>query len=355
MLTKLPARTFVPGTPGNPGRPEQTVCTPASGGATGSWVTKCTTINVFIGWNNGPATWDNPGPFPKAVYIPQTTCRTEWVPAPGRPAPPPAPVCTTYPAVPAVQAIPPRVEVTPIFDWNAGANSADEIEGDARVVFTMLQCVAAIVGFTTDREAVGSPDRMSHAFVFTTSPTGQALAQVREGAQVRTAALPYVPDETEFQIRRIGNAVTYLRDGAILYTSRAPIDAGMLSVGCSVYATGDRVPSNGAAPPPPAECVPVEFGWVGFGSTIMFLPNPAVPSWWESLPIGATATIVYAAGNVTFYVEKYQAGAQGMRMLSAPPNAYDDFPFNTPVDCILTVDSSGFTACLTMTWAGAWA
>lgn len=85
MLTKGALLTFVPGTPEIPFRPAETVCTtppPSGGGQTpvGEWVTVCDTINVLLGWDYGPATWDNPGPFPKAVYTSAVVCRTVWRP-----------------------------------------------------------------------------------------------------------------------------------------------------------------------------------------------------------------------------------------------------------------------------------
>lgn len=242
MLTKLAEAVFVPGVTGQPALPQRVVCTSApSQPAGGSWQTVCTATQIFVGWNNGPATFDNPGPFPKPVYVDTgIVCRTQWVPAPVRPQPPPPQQCYTIPAQPFIPSSPPRIDSVPVFAWNAGANSVVERAGNVRLAFTMGEVLGVIVGLTQDREAVGSPDRMSHGFVFTMSANGRPMAQVREGARVVTAAEVYVPGETLFEVLRTGSTVLYRRDGAVIYTSRRPSD-GIVSVGCAIYATGDRV------------------------------------------------------------------------------------------------------------------
>ena len=243
MLTKQADRVFVPGTPGQPALPQRQVCTstpaPPAGG---SWQTVCTTTQLFVGWDNGPATFDNPGPFPKPVYINTgVVCRTQWVPAPVKPQPPPPQQCETLPAQPFIPATPARIDTVPVFAWNSGANSEQQQDGNCRVEFTMPQAVGAIVGFTQDRDSVESPDRMTHAFAFTTAQSGAALVQVREGARVLTSARTYTPEATLFEIRRAGGAVTYWVDGEIVYRSRVQSE-GTVSVGCALYATGDRAP-----------------------------------------------------------------------------------------------------------------
>lgn len=85
MLTKLPRRTYRPAVPGQPYLPARTVCTPGAPPGPppqpgGSWVTVCTNVQLLIGWNNGPASWNNPGPFPQPVYVNAMTCRSVWRP-----------------------------------------------------------------------------------------------------------------------------------------------------------------------------------------------------------------------------------------------------------------------------------
>lgn len=242
MLTKLPTQVFVPGSPAVAARPAQTVCVPVAGQPQGYWRRVCSAVQLFVGWNNGPASFDNPGPFPKPVYIDGgVVCRSEWVPAPVTPHPPQPPVCTFYPEVIGRPAVPGRVDNIVDQAWNAGANSVQELDGDVRVRFTTPAAIGSIIGFTGDREAITDPDRITHGFAFTLQQSGAALAHVREGSRVRTAALQFAPGQTEFEIRRAGGAVLYLVDDLVIYRSREP-SVGPVSVGCALYASGDRAP-----------------------------------------------------------------------------------------------------------------
>lgn len=85
MLTKPANVTYNMGQAYIPPRAEREVCPPAPPEPPphrpGRWVTECTTVTVLIGWDYGPATWNNPGPFPKPVYINGgQTCRRVWRP-----------------------------------------------------------------------------------------------------------------------------------------------------------------------------------------------------------------------------------------------------------------------------------
>lgn len=86
MLLKVPRQEFVPGTPEIPAVPEQTICPPEPPPGyippptgNGHWETQCTTIQMLLGWDYGPASHDNPGPFPKPIYGYALTCRSVWV------------------------------------------------------------------------------------------------------------------------------------------------------------------------------------------------------------------------------------------------------------------------------------
>lgn len=86
MLTK-PARTVVhAGQSFAPPREAREVCPPPrpdgpSPNRPGRWVTECTTVTLLVGWDNGPASPTNPGPFPKPIYVSGgTTCRRVWRP-----------------------------------------------------------------------------------------------------------------------------------------------------------------------------------------------------------------------------------------------------------------------------------
>lgn len=86
MLLKVPLYIFVPGVPEVPGVPAHEECPadpppgyvpPPTG--TGYWETRCETVSVFIGWDYGPPSFDNPGPFPRAIYSFAQVCRSVWV------------------------------------------------------------------------------------------------------------------------------------------------------------------------------------------------------------------------------------------------------------------------------------
>lgn len=89
MLTKLPQLVFIPGTPEIPHSDAWDECRqpPPGGGGNpgdggydgGGWRVVCTPVSIFLGWDYGPATSWNPGPFPKAIYQSYQVCRTEWV------------------------------------------------------------------------------------------------------------------------------------------------------------------------------------------------------------------------------------------------------------------------------------
>ncbi len=85
MLTKPPATVLHFGQPYIAPRAAREVCPPAPPepppNRPGRWVTECTTVTVLIGWDNGPASPGNPGPFPKPIYISGgQTCRRVWRP-----------------------------------------------------------------------------------------------------------------------------------------------------------------------------------------------------------------------------------------------------------------------------------
>lgn len=87
MLKKLAVALFYPGVAEIPYRPEETVCDPEPPGdlepdVPGNWVLVCEASSVFVGYDYGPPTFDNPGPFPIAIYMPgPVVCRNVWVPA----------------------------------------------------------------------------------------------------------------------------------------------------------------------------------------------------------------------------------------------------------------------------------
>lgn len=161
----------------------------------------------------------------------------------GLPSDDPTQECYQVPAVPGSPAIPARIDIIPTFAWDSGANSTDMLAGDASLRFTMNKVVGVVLGFMDDpedREDVLAYARMSHAFFFNQTPAGAMRVQVMESGVLKGQKIAY-SNVTEFEIRRVGEAVTYRIDGELFYASRAPNDSDPLSVGVALYGTGDQV------------------------------------------------------------------------------------------------------------------
>ena len=226
MLTKLANIEYVPAVPEVPPRPAYTQC--VGGPGPGHWETVCDEVCAPVG--------EDPYSGGTIYHCWPVFCRSEWVVT----GPPTPVVCTDYPEQPHVPGVPSRVEVTPYMEWNAGANSIAELDGDVRVAFTQGRVVGCLVGFTDDRAVVANVDRYSHAFYFFQTAGGQPRFRVREGAGNVLGEVPYVAGDM-FEIRRVGGQVQYLHNGTRIRRSPAA-SVGALSVGTALYATGDAAP-----------------------------------------------------------------------------------------------------------------
>lgn len=246
-LSKLPQTTFTPGTPEVPARPARTVCVPSE--ASGTWVWTCRRIDYVPGQSIAippggeliVVYGDEIDPITGELIVVDTyirVCGSEWVPS-GRT--PTAPVCTDYPATPYQPAVPARYESTPTFEWNAGANSITELDGDVVVTVTgQNAAVGIVVGLADDRELPqGQYERISHGFYFHTNTSGHLLYDIIESGSIRTGGGTYT-STTVFELLRVGGVVTYLVDGALRRTSSTS-SSGVVFVGTSLYATGDTI------------------------------------------------------------------------------------------------------------------
>ena len=148
--------------------------------------------------------------------------------------------CVVLPAITGVTAVPAHVQVTPVYDWGAGANSVVTLDGDVHVSCDMDVVIGVIWGFTQAREANPTKERITHGFYFSQS-NNQPQYQVMEAGKALTQPVTYVALTDLFDIRRIGPTVTYLVNDVAVFTSRAPL-VGEVSVGSALYATGDGVP-----------------------------------------------------------------------------------------------------------------
>ena len=146
--------------------------------------------------------------------------------------------CVVCDALAAIPYTPPSATTLPGIGWNAGADSADTIDGDLHLVFTMGQVVGAICGFKSARTIVGSPVAINYGFGFFAAESLLIFYIVENGYTVFDGA-PYSPGDT-FEIRRQGQFVTYWQNDTRIYTSTRP-SYGPLFVSACEYVAGDTI------------------------------------------------------------------------------------------------------------------
>lgn len=255
MLSKLPrvehspGSPYVPAVPPVPYSPARTVCGPEQ---RDSWTEyECSNSKVYFESNSSigipwGATVVRFGEDDGGPYAIIQVCRTVTKYGPPKP-----PVCVDYPEQPAVPgtparpAVPPSTRVTPLFGWDAGANSETIIEGPSRLWFEQPAVIGAVIGYTTDRAAVPAVDRYAHAFYFYQTNSGQPRFALREFSRVFAADTPYAPGDA-FEIKVAGGRADYLHNGELFRRSSTRL-AGELSIGTTLYASGDEVPSSTSA------------------------------------------------------------------------------------------------------------
>jgi len=147
--------------------------------------------------------------------------------------------CIDCPALPAEPAVPETMELLGAYDWDAGANSIATHEGAQRVAFTAPAGVAGMsIGFKPSRAVQYRPETQTHAFYFF-HVGALDFVSVRElGAQVLSPRARDAGDT--FEIRRIGNVVTYRINDAVVHTSAAR-SHGTLLVNACLFGPGDSV------------------------------------------------------------------------------------------------------------------
>lgn len=241
MLSKPPTFEFFPEIPGRAYQPASRYCTPNS--QTGSWVYSCRRVD--FNWRSGNSGIRIP-PNGQVIYVTNDAgkitdayfliCTSTWVPNPGAPLPP---TCYDYPEVPAIQHVPARFEETPVADWNAGAHSVKELDGDCAVRFNIPQAVGVIVGFATNRALLPERERIHHGLYFHLTAAGRRRVSVIERGRALSQQYEYDADD-RMEIHRVGTTVHYYRGEDLLYTSARP-SIGTLFVASSVYASGDLI------------------------------------------------------------------------------------------------------------------
>lgn len=148
--------------------------------------------------------------------------------------------CVEIPAIPEIPEVPARIEYAPTLQWDAGANSVDELDGDLHVVFDQAYAVGCVIGLTASRDDVGTYERMSHAFYFHATAAGQYRVAVMEAGKTVASPQPHHVS-SYYEIRRVGGTVSYLVNDAVVYQSRVA-SVGPVLVGSALYATGDSAP-----------------------------------------------------------------------------------------------------------------
>ena len=147
--------------------------------------------------------------------------------------------CLVTPARPAIAYQPARIEQRAVTGWNAGANSIDQLDGDLHVVFAMPMGVAGVVlGLKGSRRKQTVPELIEHGFYFQ-SLGGTNLVQIIERGVAKSTNAARAANDT-FEIRRVGGAVTYLKNNVRIYSSSQP-SRGPLVVNTCLYASGDAV------------------------------------------------------------------------------------------------------------------
>ena len=159
--------------------------------------------------------------------------------------------CWTIPADPGQQYVPPRVDMSANAGWNAGAHSVKRLEGDVSLRFHMRKPSGVVLGLVSDRADPTDRTRITHGFIFTTGADALPRAQVYEAGKQLTSPVVYAEEETVFEVRRVGGQVNYYIDDEQVYSSRTP-SSGEVSVGTSLYATGDEAPPFSGSPAPPS-------------------------------------------------------------------------------------------------------
>jgi hypothetical protein len=245
MLSKPPVSRYVPPQPAKPAVPYRaayTVC--GASPARGYWRQECSEGRM-------PAPKDSAVQLPKdatilgyeeqngVTYVRYMICRSVFV----QTAPPGPVTCTTYPeqkAEPAMPAVPPRRDYDSVFEWNAGADSADELDGDVAMRLTMSRAVGVVVGLSAlDEAELSDPARIRHGLYFHQSEGGRLQACVLERGR-RVSPIRLYDSQDTWEVRRVGGSVDYLHDGQRFYRSQQA-SYGLVVVGCAIYATGDFI------------------------------------------------------------------------------------------------------------------
>jgi hypothetical protein len=177
---------------------------------------------------------DEESTFPPPPYDPDAPPQPEEPPV----VTPGETICTTYPEIDEIPAVPAWVETIVVNEWDAGANSVQELDGDVRTVFSFdAPVVGVAVGFVDHREDVHDYSRLMFGVLMSQSAAGTPQFRVMEYGRFRTGFIEYTLGEP-IELRRVQNEFSAWYDGERLLRGSQAYD-GTLIVGSSLYSTGD--------------------------------------------------------------------------------------------------------------------
>lgn len=149
--------------------------------------------------------------------------------------------CLITPECAAVAAQPAYVSQAVVTGWNAGANSIQMLDGDVFARFTVPAGVIGVrMGFKGARAQPTLPSLITHGFYFQRGIHDQF--QVTENGAAKTTFGDRAESDV-FEIRRVKGAVTYWRNGVLLYSSAVP-STGPVLVNACLYQSGDGAPGG---------------------------------------------------------------------------------------------------------------
>ena len=240
-LTKTTNTTFTPGSKGVPGSPG----TPT---IPGHYETTTVTVpgapatpDRYFVWNDGGVGATEISYFAYQQII-TTNPRASVFKISGSPATPPTSTSTTVyvPTVvgtPPIAAIPATADTTAVdynLGWNAGATSKTTQLSDCVYTFSVLSSsIGVVTGLNTSNAGVGYIE-IQHGVYF-----AKGFATVYESGTQAGSSVPFASADV-FTIKRVGNLVTYARNGTTFYISTVG-SFGSVFADASIYAGGDVI------------------------------------------------------------------------------------------------------------------
>ena len=145
-----------------------------------------------------------------------------------------------FPGRAAVAEVPAVYSTDDVAGWNAGGNSLEVIDTDARTVFQIELRTAIAVGFAhPSRGYDTSLATLQHALYFDMAGTGRYVVRVIERGAIKAVLGQHLPEQ-EYKIERVDGIVTYYIDDVAQYTSLS-MSTGEIVVGSALYRAGDGV------------------------------------------------------------------------------------------------------------------